>query len=53
MKKQSNLELKYFENLAKTFQPEYDKIEKEFGNTNPYTLELLQRQYPILSKILK
>ena len=28
-------------------------IEKEFGNTNPYTLELLQRQYPILSKILK
>jgi hypothetical protein len=28
-------------------------IEKEFGNTDPYTLELLQRQYPILSKILK
>ena len=32
MKKQSNFELKYFKNLTKTFQPEYNKIEKEFGN---------------------
>ena len=28
-------------------------IEKEFGNTDPYTLQLLQKQYPILAKILK
>jgi len=28
-------------------------IEKEFGNTDPYTLQILQEQYPILSKILK
>jgi hypothetical protein len=28
-------------------------IEKEFGNTNPYTLQILQKQYPILSKILE
>jgi hypothetical protein len=28
-------------------------IEKEFGNTDPYTLQILQKQYPILSRILK
>ena len=28
-------------------------IEKEFGNIDPYTLQLLQKNYPILSKLLK
>ena len=28
-------------------------IEKEFGNTDPYTLKILQKQYPILVRILK
>ena len=28
-------------------------IEKEFGNTDPYTLKILEKQYPILSKLLK
>jgi len=28
-------------------------IEKEFGSVDHYTLQLLQKQYPILSRILK
>ncbi len=28
-------------------------IEKEFGNTDPYTIQILQKQYPILSKLLE
>jgi hypothetical protein len=28
-------------------------IEKEFGSADPYTLQILQKQYPILSRILK
>ena len=28
-------------------------IEKEFGNIDPYTLQILQKNYPILSKLLE
>lgn len=28
-------------------------IEKEYGRADPYTLQILQKQYPILSRILK
>ncbi|MDH7506739.1 MAG: hypothetical protein QHH15_02985 [Candidatus Thermoplasmatota archaeon] len=28
-------------------------IEREFGNTDPYTIQMLQKQYPVLSKLLE